>query len=253
MAKDLEVKILSRWQNMMMRCYDEEWKAKNPRYHDAEVCEEWHDYPTFRAWAIGYIKQIELGWDMDKDLMSGEHRIYSPSTCVFLPSIINRTLPKCKIWEDGRIDGKSAHTMYEFALALEGGKDLIPSEAYEKLSDIVNGYKALYLERTGRELAPIPPKERKSNRGGHREGSGRRKLYKKTVTINLSPEAVTILSAVEKKSEYIDDLIIGRNPIAAQDVKTLSDYTDNELRYELERRGYRGTLAKGDILTFGKD
>ena len=207
MAKDMEIRILSRWQAMMARCYDKEWKAKNPTYKDATVCEEWQDYPTFRMWAMEHIQQIELGWDLDKDLMSGENRIYSPDTCVFLPAIINRTLPKFRIWVDGRTDGKSAYTMYEFAKALEDGKDLIPTHAYKKLNCIVRGYKSLYLEKTGKELGFIPVEERKGGRGGRREGSGRKALGKKAVTLKLSEESVEILARQENKSEFVDELI----------------------------------------------
>lgn len=49
--------------------------------------------------------------------------------------------------------------------------------------------------------------QKKSTRGGRREGSGRKALGKKTVTLKLSEESVEILSNVKNKSEYVDQLI----------------------------------------------
>lgn len=46
-----------------------------------------------------------------------------------------------------------------------------------------------------------------SGRGGRREGSGRKALGKKAVTLKLSEESVEILSRQENKSEFVDELI----------------------------------------------
>ena len=46
-----------------------------------------------------------------------------------------------------------------------------------------------------------------SSRGGRREGSGRKALGKKAVTLKLSEESVEILSRQENKSEFVDELI----------------------------------------------
>lgn len=46
-----------------------------------------------------------------------------------------------------------------------------------------------------------------SGRGGRREGSGRKPLGKKAVTLKLSEESVAVLARQEKKSEFVDELI----------------------------------------------
>ena len=46
-----------------------------------------------------------------------------------------------------------------------------------------------------------------SGRGGHREGSGRKALGKKAVTLRLSEESIDKLSQVKNKSELVDGLI----------------------------------------------
>ena len=46
-----------------------------------------------------------------------------------------------------------------------------------------------------------------SGRGGHREGSGRKALGKKAVTLRLSEQSINKLAQVENKSEFVDGLI----------------------------------------------
>lgn len=46
-----------------------------------------------------------------------------------------------------------------------------------------------------------------TGRGGRREGSGRKALGKKAVTLKLSEESVEILAQQENKSEFVDELI----------------------------------------------
>ena len=48
---------------------------------------------------------------------------------------------------------------------------------------------------------------KKSGRGGRREGSGRKALGKKAVTLKLSEESVAVLARQENKSEFVDELI----------------------------------------------
>ena len=49
--------------------------------------------------------------------------------------------------------------------------------------------------------------KKKTGRGGRREGSGRKALGKKAVTLKLSDESVEILARQENKSEFVDELI----------------------------------------------
>lgn len=248
----LEQKIRSRWNNMMMRCYDKAWKVKNPTYSDCEVCEEWHDYDNFRQWALQFSEQIEMGWDLDKDLMSGERLIYSPETCVFLPQEINMALPRHKIWDNGKVDFYSATTMFRFAKALEKGKALILPAAFSKLEKIINDYRDIYKANIGIDLLDADLKERSKSQKRGRPVTA----FKVPLMVRITQEAADILKDEINNSEYIDDVIkrdynerIGssKNPVN----KDLCDYSDEELRRELERRGYHGQLAKG-LLIFGK-
>jgi len=75
-----------RWVGMLERCYSEKLHKKNPTYKDCSVCSEWLTFSNFKEWMI---KQDWEGQQLDKDLILPGNKIYSPSTCVFLPSAIN--------------------------------------------------------------------------------------------------------------------------------------------------------------------
>ena len=74
------------WQNMLVRCYNPKYKEKNPTYVGVTCCEEWLLFTNFAKWFKGnYIE----GYHLDKDLLVKDNKIYSPSTCIFVPPEIN--------------------------------------------------------------------------------------------------------------------------------------------------------------------
>lgn len=57
-------------------------------YTNVTICDEWHNFQNFGEWFDdNYIE----GFHLDKDLLQQgvENKIYSPSTCIFLPSSVN--------------------------------------------------------------------------------------------------------------------------------------------------------------------
>jgi len=80
------------WKDIIRRCYSKE-KAKFKCYTKVKVCKEWLLYSNFKKWYDENfpLKLEQEGWEMqiDKDLLSGENKIYSPETCIFLPRKIN--------------------------------------------------------------------------------------------------------------------------------------------------------------------
>ena len=82
-----------RWFDMIRRCYDPEWLKKAPTYEEASVCDEWLNYQNFAAWYEEH-QPSEQDWHLDKDLISGKSKIYSPDTCVFLPLELNMLISK---------------------------------------------------------------------------------------------------------------------------------------------------------------
>lgn len=85
------------WSKMIGRCYSEILRHKFPTYKDVTVCEEWHNFQNFAEWYINnYNLKIMQKWHLDKDILVKRNKIYSPETCVFIPSEINLILTNCR-------------------------------------------------------------------------------------------------------------------------------------------------------------
>lgn len=81
------------WISFIHRAYDPKIQKIYPTYKDVTVCDEWHNYQNFAQWfKNNYIE----GWHLDKDIICGECKIYSPETCAFVPREINNLLNKSK-------------------------------------------------------------------------------------------------------------------------------------------------------------
>ena len=87
------------WCHMLERCYSDNFKKKNPTYEGCEVSDNFKSYEYFYEWCN---KQIGFGNDgnrnqfqLDKDLLIKGNKVYSESTCVFIPSEINSLLINC--------------------------------------------------------------------------------------------------------------------------------------------------------------
>jgi hypothetical protein len=76
--------IKNTWEHMMRRCYS----PKTPKYHryggrGISVCQEWHDFKIFRAWAVkGWFENATL----DRIDNNGN---YCPKNCQWLTASEN--------------------------------------------------------------------------------------------------------------------------------------------------------------------
>lgn len=75
------------WWSLLARCYCERELSKCPTYRDVLVCDDWLKASNFVAWQKTQYR--EEGWQLDKDLISIGNRVYSPDTCLYVPSWLN--------------------------------------------------------------------------------------------------------------------------------------------------------------------
>jgi len=77
------------WNSMLQRCYDKKFIIKNSWYKGCSVELSWHNFQNFAKWfEENYIE----GYELDKDIILKENKIYSSKSCSFVPKEINNLL-----------------------------------------------------------------------------------------------------------------------------------------------------------------
>lgn len=91
------------WKGILRRCYTSSVN-ENPTYIGCTVDERWHSFMAFKTWMENQkqhvlwleesdlpVKERKIKFQLDKDLL-GNGKLYSPDTCVLIPSTLNSVL-----------------------------------------------------------------------------------------------------------------------------------------------------------------
>lgn len=77
------------WRSMLCRCYTD----KYPTYAGCYVEHAWLSYSNFERW---FDRNYVHNYDLDKDILVAGNKVYSASTCCFVPRHLNRILLSCR-------------------------------------------------------------------------------------------------------------------------------------------------------------
>lgn len=156
-----------KWHNMLERCYDEKKQIKCPKYKDCTTCDEWLNFQEYAKWHEKYYYELDNEEvHLDKDILIPGNKIYSPSTCCFVPKTINSifntrdkrdNLPT-GVYSHGKkyksrcaIRGKIIHigiydTVSEAFLAYKIVKESYIKQIADEYKDVIDSkvYKAMY-------------------------------------------------------------------------------------------------------------
>lgn len=128
--------IESTWRNMLSRCrsaavQEDEWT----------VCEVWkNDYKAFRKWFIDNIYNCNgESLVLDRNLFSGDLKIYSPETCCMLPRRIADLLKSSRKKSDGLPSGIYLSKSKKYTAIIHRGSGHL-SKTFDELNDAVDFY-----------------------------------------------------------------------------------------------------------------
>lgn len=81
------------WRNMLERCYSDKLHKKQPSYADCFVSDEWLDFQVFAEWLTSN-EFYNMGYQLDKDILQKDCKVYSKDTVALVPQEINKLLNK---------------------------------------------------------------------------------------------------------------------------------------------------------------
>ena len=89
-----QCRVYGVWCAMIQRCYDEKFLQRHPTYKGCSVSDNFKYYPYFKDWYNRQIGSEEENWQLDKDILIKDNKLYSEDTCVFVPHRINSLITK---------------------------------------------------------------------------------------------------------------------------------------------------------------
>lgn len=89
------------WKHMLERCFDNDYKERQPTYKDVTCVDDWALFENFYEWIKdqeNYDKWLNGDlWCLDKDILCKGNKIYSPETCCLVPMKVNNLFISNKV------------------------------------------------------------------------------------------------------------------------------------------------------------
>lgn len=100
------------WERMIRRSYQKKWADKYPTYKEVSVSEEFLSAKYFSIWMATQITtEGEETLQLDKDILYPGNKVYSPSTCVFVPQFLNMSVNICERASGNLPKGVKSYTL----------------------------------------------------------------------------------------------------------------------------------------------
>ena len=134
------------WKGMLERCYSHKFQAKKPTYKGCTVSDSFKYYPYFKEWCNKQIGFDQVGWHLDKDILSKGNKVYSEDICCFVPQEINSLLVRSNATRGKYPLGVSYLTrlgMFEASVSL-GGRN-------KRIGRFYNAQEAFYAYKEVKE------------------------------------------------------------------------------------------------------
>ena len=148
-------KCYSYWVGMISRCYNPKSIEKYPTYIGCEVCEEWLNFQNFAEWYYKNYYEIEdKTMCLDKDILVKGNKIYSPSTCIFVPNEINLIFVKNNSKRGNLPIGVSWNKICNkyTAQCCDGYRKIILLGYFDNIDEAFSSYKQ-FKEKTIKKMA----------------------------------------------------------------------------------------------------
>ena len=133
-----------RWKSMLCRVYYDKFNDIHTSYKNVLICDEWHNLQNYGKWDDeNYIE----GWQLDKDLLSKEQKIYSPETCCFIPQELNKFMTNIQQSNANGYIGARWHKrdkIWESSISINGKKTYLgrfntEKEAHKAYQEVREG------------------------------------------------------------------------------------------------------------------
>ena len=134
------------WKGVLERCFSEKYRDKKPTYKDCTVSDNFKYFPYFKEWCNKQIGFDQVGWHLDKDILSKGNKVYSEDTCCFVPQEINSLLVRSNATRGKYPLGVSYLTrlsMFEATVSL-GGRN-------KRIGRFYNAQEAFYAYKEAKE------------------------------------------------------------------------------------------------------